>query len=435
MALFHSPQIVTDGLILSYDVGNRKSYVGPPIQNRMTSISPITASGTGYSFVGGTEVSDIPTVGPTVTQYCNIQNNYSAVSSWCCPNPFSYMGGGTVSVSGSTLYTYAILYRIESGYTNGNYMYRYEYNSSGTYLTEQGVHSDSNRVHLGNGWYWAWGTFTTQPTASYLNVYSFYYRYSTSYDKLSVAKVLLVAGDYTALHPRYWPDINTTRSTVLVNQSNQTTTLTPYYMTYSNAGVPSFSESAGSTIISNLSLGSTLPALSSFTLEAWVKVTAWPTNTPTNGYGVNTKYGTIVGGCYYSGTGIRWGGNSSGNSMYVFGFIRGEDAYRNTPTYTIPALNVYNHFVYVNNGQAGGMALYVNGTLYGTSSPATQQYNPSLVSGCGNITINRADVDGGGTGVYSYLNGNIDAVKVYTRALTSNEVQNNYNALKGRFGL
>lgn len=435
MALFHSPQIVTDNLILSYDVGNRKSYLGPPIQNRITSISPLTTSGTGYSFIGGSEYSDIPTIGPTLVQYSNIQNNYSAVSTWCCPNPFTYHGGGTVSVSGSTVYTYAIVYRVESGYTNGNYMYRYEYNSGGGYLTEQGIHSDSNRVHLGNGWYWAWGTFTTQPTASYLNVYSFYYRYSTSYDKLSVAKVLLVQGDYTGLHPRYWPDVATTRSNVLVNQSNQSTTFTPSNISYSNAGTLSFSESAGSTVVSNLPVSSTLPALSSFTLEAWVKVTAWPTNTFTNGYGSNTKAGTIVGGCYYAGTGIRWAGSSSGNSMYVFGFVRGADAYRNTATYNVPALNVYNHFVFTNNSTAGGMNLYVNGVLYSTVSAATQQYDPGLASGCGNITINRADIDGGGTSVYSYMNGNIDAVKVYTRALTSAEVQNNYNALKGRFGL
>lgn len=433
MALFHSPQVITDNLILSYDVGNRKSYVGPPIQNRMTSITPSAhGSGTGFNFIVGSEVSDIPSVGPTLVQYSNIQNTGA---SWCCPNPFAYMNGGTVSVSGSTLYTYALLYRVESGYTNGNYMYRYEYNSGGGYLTEAGVHSDSNRVHLGNGWYWAWGTFTTQPTASYLNVYSFYYRYSSLYDKMSVANVLLVAGDYTGLHPRYWPSINTTRSTTFVNQSNQSTTFTPSNISYSNAGVPSFSESAGSTIVSNLPVGSTLPALSSFTLEAWVRVTAWPTNTPTNGYGVNIKYGSIVGGCYYAGTGIRWGGNSSGNGMYVFGFVRGEDAYRYTPEYTVPALNAYNHFVFVNNGPTAGMALYVNGVLHSTASAATQQYNPGLVSGCGNITINRADVDGGGTGVYSYLNGNIDVVKVYTRALSTAEVVQNFNALKGRFGL
>jgi hypothetical protein len=432
MALFHSPQIVTDNLILSYDVGNRKSYLGPPIQNKLTSISPMTTSGTGYSFIGGAEVSDIPSIGPTLVQYSNIQNNYSAVSTWCCPSPFSY--GSDISVSGSTLYTYAIVYRVESGYTNANYMYRYEYNV-GTYVTESGVHSDSNRVHLGNGWYWAWGTFTTQAsTTRLLGLASFYYRYSTSYDKLSVAKVLLVQGDYTGLHPKYWPEVSTTRSAVLTNQSNQSTTFTPSNMVYSNAGVPSFSESAGSTIVSNLPIGSTLPALSSFTLEAWVKVTAWPTNTPTNGYGSNIKAGTIVGGCYYAGTGIRWAGNASGNGMTVFGFVRGADAYRYTTAYTVPALNVYNHYVFTNNSAAGGMNFYVNGVLQATTTAATQQYDPTLVSGCGNITINRADIDGGGTAVYSYMNGNIDAVKVYTKALTSAEVQNNYNALKGRFG-
>lgn len=433
MALFHSPQVITDNLILSYDVGNRKSYLGPPIQNKLTSISPMTASGTGYNFIGGSEYSDIPSIGTTLVQYSNIQNNYPAVSTWCCPSPFSY--GSDIPVSGSTLYTYGIVYRVESGYTGPNYMYRYEYNG-GTYVTETGVHSDSNRVYLGNGWYWAWGTFTTQPSTTRLvGLASFYYRGSAAYDKLSVAKVMLMQGDYSALHPKYWPDVNTTRSTVLVNQSNRTTTFTPSNIVYSNAGTLSFSESANSTIDSNLSIGSTLPALSSFTIEAWVKVTAWPTNTYTNGYGSNTKTGTIVGGCYYSGTGLRWSGSSSGNSMYVFGFVRGADAYRNTATYNIPALNVYNHFVFTNNSAEGGLNLYVNGVLYSTASAATQQYDPGLVSGCGNITINRADIDGGGTSVYSYLNGNIDAVKVYTRALSTSEVVQNFNALKGRFGL
>ena len=75
MALFHNPQIATSGLVFAYDRANRKSYQGPPIQNRITSISPMTTSGTGYSFVGGSEYSDIPTIGPTLVQYSNIQNN------------------------------------------------------------------------------------------------------------------------------------------------------------------------------------------------------------------------------------------------------------------------------------------------------------------------------------------------------------------------
>jgi hypothetical protein len=400
----------------------------------MTSITAQAhGSGTGYSFVTSSEVVDIPSIGPTTVQVSNIQNNYSAVSSWCCPNPFAFNQGGTVSVSGSTLYTYAIVYRCESNYTNGNYMYRYEYNASGGYLTEAGVHSDSNRVHLGNGWYWAWGTFTSQPTASYLNTYSFYYRYSASYDKLSVAKVLLVAGDYTGLHPKYWPDVSTTRaSSGVISDQTTSYTLTPSALNYSSSGALTFSESGSSTITTDMNLYSTLPALSSYTLEAWVKCTAWPTNTTTNGYGRNDKAGTIVGACYYSGTGIRWYGNTSGNAISVFGFIRGEDAYRNTTAYSLN-LNQWYHLVVTNNSSAGGLNLYVNGVLYSTVATATQQYNPTLSPG--NVAINRADVDGGGTAVYSYFNGNIDVVRIYNTALSSTEVQQNFNALRGRFGI
>lgn len=431
MALTTNPRIVTDGLILSYDLANKKSYTSLAATNLCQYISPYNTSGTGYNFVSGTEYVDIPSLGPTLVQTCQIQNNYSAVSTWCCPSPFTY---GNTTVTGSTLYTYLILYRIDSGYTNANFMYRYEYNG-GTYVTEVGVHDTSKRTYLGNGWYYAWNTFTTQASTNTLNgLASFYYQYSAYPDKMSVAKVAVLAGDHSGLHPKYWPDPASTKSLQILDQTG-TYTLTPNNLSFSSTGAISFSESSSSSIGTNMPISSTLPALSSFTLEAWVKVTAWPTNSYTNGYGRNDKAGSIVGGCYYAGTAIRWAGNSSGNGMTVFGFVRGADAYRNTPVYTVPALNVYNHFVYVNNGQDGGMALYVNGALYGTSSGATQQYDPTLVSGCGNLTINRADADGGGTAVYSYLNGNIDAVKVYTRALTAAEVQNNYNALRGRFGL
>jgi hypothetical protein len=41
----------------------------------------------------------------------------------------------------------------------------------------------------------------------------------------------------------------------------------------------------------------------------------------------------------------------------------------------------------------------------------------------------------GGRDSNSYLNGNIAAVKIYNKVLTQSEVTQNYNALKGRFGL
>jgi hypothetical protein len=395
MALFHNPQIATSGLVFAYDSANRKSYQGPPIQNRMTSVTPSAhGSGTGYSFVTGSEVSDIPSVGPTLVQYSNIQNTGA---SWCCPNPFAYMNGGTVSVSGSTLYTYALLYRVESGYTNGNYMYRYEYNSGGGYLTEAGVHSDSNRVHLGNGWYWAWGTFTTQATASYLNVYSFYYRYSSSYDKMSVANVLLVAGDYTGLHPRYWPDVNTTRATTaaIVDMTGGNA-ITASSLTYASNGTISFNGSSN-----YIDVTSNLGVMSTYTISFWAKRDA-ENRMPIGWRGGPTFY---------------WYGDNSW--YYTHGGVAGEYYYAK-PT-SIP-LGTWGHYCVVYNG--ANVSIYRQGIFQGSqNTTGTADWTNGM----------RIGYWAGGSSYY--WQGSIDSVSMHNRALSAAEVLQNFNALRGRYGL
>ena len=182
MALGHSPAITTNGLIYYHDVNNIKSYAGPSIQNMMTGITPVgTGTATGYSSVGGSELVNIPQLGLTTTYYNYIQNNYQTYtpnSNNCCPSLFQYANG--IAVTPSTLYTYGLVYKCDSGYTGPNYMYRYEYASNGgAYVTEGGVHSDSNRTYLGNGWWWAWGTFTTNASTNWLGyMAAFYYQYS-----------------------------------------------------------------------------------------------------------------------------------------------------------------------------------------------------------------------------------------------------------------
>jgi hypothetical protein len=403
MALFHNPQIATSGLVFAYDSANIKSYQGPPIQNKLTSISPMTASGTGYSFIGGSEYSDIPTIGPTLVQYSNIQNNYSAVSTWCCPNPFSY--GNDISVSGSTLYTYAIVYRVESGYTNGNYMYRYEYNG-GTYVTETGVHSDSNRIHLGNGWYWAWGTFTTQAsTTRLLGLASFYYRYSTAYDKLSVAKALLVQGDYSALHPRYWPDVNTTRATTaaILDLTNNTT-LTASNLTYANNGTLSFNGSSGNITSSSFTRHQTTVG----TLMGW----AYPTSTSGDLYfvaaGGTTTYGASRAIRINSGA---WCSVNYGSSTEDWNGIVNAN------------LNTWQHVAYVWSGTT--IRFYLNGVEYTNT-------RSGMVTPLGSVLIIGAT---SWSPVYGYWPGSIGIIQVYNRALSATEVQQNFNAQRTRYGI
>ena len=211
MSTNYGSRIVQDGLVVNYDVSNLKSYKGPPIQNLADRIQIDYGTGTGFSFIAGSEVVDIPQIGKVTTPYCLIQNNYPSVSPLCCPHPFSYTTTST-AVLPSTLYTYGILYKTESQYTNANYLYRIEYTSGSVYIGEAALFGEAIKTYLGNGWYWAVGTFITTATTGLLWTGSYYYLYGTSTDKFSVAKVLLAKGDYIGMHPKYWPDYGTTRS-------------------------------------------------------------------------------------------------------------------------------------------------------------------------------------------------------------------------------
>jgi hypothetical protein len=87
--------------------------------------------------------------------------------------------------------------------------------------------------------------------------------------------------------------------------------------------------------------------------------------------------------------------------------------------------NTWYNAVFTYNGSSNGI-LYLNNTVI----------NASIPKGAGvgaNIPINigrRADAHPS-----SYTNGNIANVHIYNRALSAQEVQQNYNAMKKRFGL
>jgi len=85
----------------------------------------------------------------------------------------------------------------------------------------------------------------------------------------------------------------------------------------------------------------------------------------------------------------------------------------------------YNMLVTYNS--SSGYILYQNGTSVDTSSTTGSissftNINPEI----GSLTI------GQGT---RYYDGKISQILIYNRALTASEIQRNYNALKGRFGL
>lgn len=406
MGLAQSPKIATDRLVLYYDQNNIKSYKGPAIQNLLLTIKTNAYISTGESYVAGTEYVDIPQLGNTLTYYNIIQNNYTSFtpnSASCCPNPFGYTAGyGTgFTVSPSTLYTYGIVYKVLSGYTHPNYMYRYEFTASGgSYITEGGVHNNSNRIHLGDGWYWAWGTFTTQSTTNWINYAgSWYYRYSDKTDRLSVAKVFMAAGDHTQLHPRYWPDVNTTRSstdTILDYIGKNTVTATS--LTYANTGQFNFNGST-SYLTTNA-----IPNKNEGTISAFFKMDSLRDfNTIfDNAYGANDWECWV----YANGTiTFRTNADSSDSRLDVAG-LAANTWYNVTVTWT-----------------ASQAKMYINGVLSNTDSTVGTRVQPTQLG------------IGGANAGNTKMAGQIPHFMMYDRALTDVEVLQNFNALRGRYGI
>lgn len=417
MALAHSPSIVTNGLVFYYDQNNIKSFKGPAIQNiapNLTSnygTTPSTATGRSYS--GGFEIVDIPQLGSTSAAFTNMQNNYTSFtpnSTDCCPSPFTY--GNGVAVTPSTQYTYGIVYKVISDYTHPNFMYRYEYTANGgAYVTEAGIHNNSNRVALGNGWYWAWGTFTTQATTNWLGYLGFfYYRYSNTTDKMYVAKVLITPGNYTGLHPKYWPNANTTRSsTQAVNDILGRNTITVSSLTYASNG--SFSFNGTSSGITTALSASTLGISNNLTISLFTRRAASPTNALQGQVGFGTGGSISIKNSDYYFADVY----SANNTRYIVPI---------TPVGVgmSPYANVWVNLCVTVSGTS--VNTYLNGVL------ATSQTMDSNIKGF------TSEVLGVGEGYgYFRLQGEVDNVNVYNRALTAAEVQQNFETLRGRYGI
>lgn len=408
--------VITNGLVFSYDANSEKSYTGPPIQNMANTI---TASGsfTGASigYTAGTEFVSVPTLGKMTVPYMEGYNSNSA--SYCCLQQFYFVtGNGYVPCSGSTQYTYGIVYRTTSGYTHANYMYRYEYNSSGTYVGEAGVHDDTKRVHLGDGWYWAWNTFTTQSTTARLYLRSFYYQYNVL-DRHSVAKVLVTPGDYTGLHPRLWPALGTTKSsTATILDLTGQNTITIAGLTYAADGTFSFGGSDRLNFTLNGSASST-----GYTRIVWIK----PTQSNADMKSVMLN---VIGNNSDMAVGIQ--NNKAAFHQYTktgnSGTTDGDyTAYGST---TLSLNTIYMIAITVDRSSStNNINIYVNGQLDGTASLA-------LGASASDAVI----IGGPATDSYSGVRmfyGSCYIAQHYNRVLNLAEIQQNFNALRGRYGI
>jgi hypothetical protein len=195
-------------------------------------------------------------------------------------------------------------------------------------------------------------------------------------------------------------------SNTVLNDLAGNNTFTLSNITYNADGNFSFNGST-STIISpeNSALNTQTP-----TVEVWVKTN----NTNQNGFWfekgqVNTQYSL-----FQEGTVIQW-------RQYIGGVT-------NLSTTTATYMSTSQWAQVVGTYTSGARRLYINGVLVNSDGQS------------GTIATN---TNGSSIGVYGgfngsrgyYYNGSLAICKVYNRALAPNEVLQNYNATKTRFGL
>jgi len=82
----------------------------------------------------------------------------------------------------------------------------------------------------------------------------------------------------------------------------------------------------------------------------------------------------------------------------------------------------------VATSDAGVGRIYLNGVLNATNN----SMNSSIINGTSPLTIGNAFNSGS---ALQYFNGSIPLARIYNRALTASEIQQNFNATRGRFGL
>jgi hypothetical protein len=387
----------TDGLIFGYDTGDkRNSFKGKDTTNLLPTVSYAYGNQDSALFKTnyGTETVNIPAIGEVTSHYVNIYNDYNGGSGNCCLSLFAF---GNFAVSPSTVYTYQIIYKTTTGYSHPNYMYHYEYGPGG-YVTEYGLHSTSREVDLGDGWKMGWGTFTSNANTNSFTCYLFHYEYGT-YNKVQLAGIMLTQGSvvYDPLH--FLPPQGTRSSANVLKDVTNTYTLDVSNMSYATeptTGGDMIFDATNDVIDTNFGVNN---SLSQVTMEAVV-------------------YDTKNNGGYRS---IIQNNVASDDALYIhpnntLGF------WPCTTTYlTVPA-NRWAHVVYSYDGTT--MRYSVNGAQHAFTGTCAD---------CLDFDFLRIGAHSTGDG--ERFGGKIAVAKVYNRALTEGEIDQNFRHYATRFGI
>jgi hypothetical protein len=179
--------------------------------------------------------------------------------------------------------------------------------------------------------------------------------------------------------------------------------------------LPYFSYNGSSSQISIADNALLEPGSGDWTMEAWV-------------YLSSSSGSKVVMGKFDPGGGaqdVSYSIRIIGDAIYAQ--IGNGSSVVDTPAYTIP-LNTWTHVTYVwKNVASNSLEAYINGVSVGSVSHSFA----SILNTSANLYIGSYN----GGEYNQYMNGRIGITRLYSAALTSAEVLQNYNADKSKYGL
>lgn len=447
MSMKNSPSSVTNGLVFHYDMNNPKSWKGKPTTNYAydqnpridtTYASRIYTSANTYPVHHPDGITVYNPNGSNISDYVNTgvtdwTNTYHAIwtydralrkpvitmrdvdAAWKAKS-FGLSIGGTPTAMGlgyGDLYTISWLQWTDNISKSVN-AGMYGANTSGVNNFHDGLSQsayDSTYAFNTKPYTWqrVWATFQVNATRNLSSWWGCYmYGYFNTRNTVKIADVQIETG---YVSPLVENGASTRTNTQALLDLTGRNTITVAGLTYAADGLFSFNGSSD-YVTTPLSLGSTDPIV---TINMWIKRTAdfngagyWglgggSSNNGINGYtSVTNKIGWDLWGQTTFHTGQDYPLNQWVNVCWV----------KTAATFTTSTLKVY-----------------INGVEYPLTT--TIRNNSSSVNLATGFTVGRLS---NSVSAY-YAPGQVGTSAVYNRALSAEEIQQNFNALRGRYGI
>jgi hypothetical protein len=398
MAVFSGPEIVNDGLVFYYDIDNqKKSWKGKPTTNLHTNTS--TFSGWTLNAATIDTIDNVArltetgtTSGPFMLQDSSLTNGVVYSESIDAMADLRYV----LQIAPSTGFSNNTLY------TNFNLV-------NGT-MTGTGT-AKSTMTYLGDDWYRCTYTETASSTSAGRMVYGIAINPEST--RLESAPRIdgygiFVNQSQLEVNSFATPFVNGTRSnTQAILDLTNNNTVTATSLTYASNNTFSFNGIDNSITISN-----GISYASGFTLAAWINPQSIGGGTFGRIFDKTPALGTTSGFAFYlSGT------NQLNFSVNNIGTLT-------TASSTISLDNW--QYVVATVTSAGAAAIYIN---------AVSRASGTTGATSGITTTNLLTVGNRSGATDRTFDGDIDVASLYNRALTAQEIAQNFEAMRDRYDI